>query len=223
MRPVVKGAIPLDINNTPKVFTDHKQAKRDLIGRIGSYCSYCERKISSNLAIEHVKPKGINPALRLVWDNFLLACTNCNSTKGSANLNLVHYYWPDQHNTFIAFEYRNTGFLSPSKNPIVDSIIAKNTIELTGINVIDISDEASDTRWEERLETWFLAEEELFDFENSTRGNNEIQGIIRTAIGHGFWSIWMKVFENHVDVQDALIAAFTGTFTECRTTNIDRG
>jgi hypothetical protein len=40
MRPVVRG------ENT-KIFKDYKDARRDLIEKLGEYCSYCEMRIPS--------------------------------------------------------------------------------------------------------------------------------------------------------------------------------
>ena len=42
MRPVDKGA-------APAVYTHYKNARVDLIGRLGDYCSYCERQIETHL------------------------------------------------------------------------------------------------------------------------------------------------------------------------------
>ena len=35
----------------------YAQAKPDLINRMGHYCSFCERRISTNFAVEHIQPK----------------------------------------------------------------------------------------------------------------------------------------------------------------------
>jgi hypothetical protein len=45
-------------------------------------------RLEASLAVEHVlpkKPEGVTEIIKsreLDWENFLLACTNCNSTKG---------------------------------------------------------------------------------------------------------------------------------------------
>ncbi|NOQ13247.1 MAG: HNH endonuclease, partial [Methyloprofundus sp.] len=62
MRPVRRGASP-----KAEDYEDYSDAKTDLISRISSgqfkerhiaaYCSYCERKIDTNLAVEHIEPK----------------------------------------------------------------------------------------------------------------------------------------------------------------------
>src|SRR5262249_47194342 len=47
------------------------------------YCSYCTSPIFSHLHIEHVLPKSTFPSGTLVWTNFLLSCSSCNSAKGN--------------------------------------------------------------------------------------------------------------------------------------------
>ena len=42
MRPIERGEIPTDAQGQPKVFRQYKHARRDLIDRLGEYCSYCE-------------------------------------------------------------------------------------------------------------------------------------------------------------------------------------
>ena len=76
MRPAVRG------ENT-KVFKVHKDARKDLIDRLGQYCSYCEMLIPSSLDVEHILPQSLFRDEKTNWENFCLACTNCNSTKKS--------------------------------------------------------------------------------------------------------------------------------------------
>jgi hypothetical protein len=63
--------------------TYYGKARRQLIQNIGQYCSYCEIPLATNLAIEHMLPKSNFPLMALVWDNFLLACSLCNSYKNN--------------------------------------------------------------------------------------------------------------------------------------------
>jgi uncharacterized protein (TIGR02646 family) len=105
---------PRDPNtNTNKAYKVYKTARRDLIDRLGEYCSYCETRLNASLAVEHVQPKIHHPYLELDWNNFLLACTNCNSTKGSKDVIFDDYYWVDIHNTFMAFQYLEGGKVVP--------------------------------------------------------------------------------------------------------------
>ena len=86
MRPVLRGSRPVDDNGNEKLLREHKKARPDLIARIGQYCSYCEMKLDATLDVEHVQPKKHHPDLRLEWNNFLLACKNCNSTKSDKDV-----------------------------------------------------------------------------------------------------------------------------------------
>ncbi|MBR2895306.1 MAG: hypothetical protein IKC03_06580, partial [Oscillospiraceae bacterium] len=40
-------------------------------------------------------------------------------------------------------------------------------------------------------------------------------GIIRTAIANGFFSVWMEVFSDEAEICQALIRAFPGTAGDC--------
>jgi uncharacterized protein (TIGR02646 family) len=223
MRPINRGLPPLDDQGKITTYSNYRLARRDLIDKLGPYCSYCERKISASLAVEHVVPKVHHPGGLLKWSNFLLACVNCNSTKGHEDINIDDYLWPDTHNTHVAFNYLSSGFLAPKVQlPAPYKVRAKKTISLVGLNVKNITPLASDTRWENRIEAWNIAKEELKDFEASPQTITEVNGIVRIAQGYGFWSVWMKVFEHYPLVQDHLILAFPGTFVQCRTTDINR-
>ena len=94
-------------------YANYAAALPDLEQRLGRHCSYCERYIATNLAIEHVQPKSLVPALALTWSNFLLACVNCNSCKGDTPVTVADYLWPDSDNTLRAFEYRAGGVVAP--------------------------------------------------------------------------------------------------------------
>lgn len=102
MRSVEKGPSP-----QPE-YKPYQTAKRDLFTAIGGYCSYCERNIEHMGAVEHVQPKSAVPALAAKWENFLLGCVNCNSTKGSTVINDSNrsaYVFPDTDDTFALIEY----------------------------------------------------------------------------------------------------------------------
>ena len=134
MRPIIKGEHPSESGQT-KLFKEYQQARKDLIDRLGQYCSYCEMKLDASLAVEHVQPKSLYPALERQWNNFLLACTNCNSTKGSQDIILSDYYWPDEDNTFRAFTYLQGGLVRP--HPQLNNqekFKAEATLKLTGLD-----------------------------------------------------------------------------------------
>ena len=143
LRPVRRG-------NSPQAndYEDYKDAKTDLISRIGSgwlngrqiaaYCSFCERKVDTMLAVEHIEPKDGpfgKPALIGRWSNFLLACVNCNSTKSAKQVVFADLYLPDRDNTFTAFQYLVDGNIIP--HPTLNTHqknIAQSTLALVGLD-----------------------------------------------------------------------------------------
>jgi 5-methylcytosine-specific restriction endonuclease McrA len=102
MRPVRRGLSPLSLD-----YADYQNAKPDLVARLGPYCSFCERPVFTQLAVEHIQPKGLPQYAPLIgrWTNFLLACVNCNSTKKVKNVVLADVLLPDRDNTSAVFCY----------------------------------------------------------------------------------------------------------------------
>ena len=93
MRPIRRGTSPCEAD-----FANYRDALPDLVSRFGRYCSYCERLIPVQLAVEHIQPKGL-PAYQALegrWENFLLACVNCNSTKKDKDVVLSDVLLPDR-------------------------------------------------------------------------------------------------------------------------------
>ena len=222
MRPVVRGEIPKNKNGTDKVFSAYENARRDLIDRMGEYCSYCNMHLDSSLAVEHVQPKDSNPELKLSWDNFLLACTNCNSTKGKKDVNKKNidtFFWADVHNTHIPFVYEPNGRVSiNSKLTKDEKKKAQNTLDLVGLQKYPNTQNASDRRWKNRKEAYEQAIEHLEDLEQATlKGAREllIKTLVTAAYNKGFFSVWFEVYKDHDDVKKALIERFTGTCVEC--------
>jgi 5-methylcytosine-specific restriction endonuclease McrA len=86
MRGVDKGNVHASEGEVAFAFLRYSDAKPYLEKRIGRYCSYCERFIPVSLAVEHKLPKSIHPDLEWRWENFLLACANCNSAKKDKNV-----------------------------------------------------------------------------------------------------------------------------------------
>ena len=95
MRPVARLTL-FDAHGNLKSFSTYQEARPDLILAFGEYCSYCEMHLDASLAVEHVQPKDLNPGLALSWSNFLLGCTNCNSTKSNKAPGLANCFWPDR-------------------------------------------------------------------------------------------------------------------------------
>lgn len=215
MRPVRRDASPRTTD-----FQDYKKAKPFLISRLGNYCSYCERPIVTMLAVEHIQPKADNryPALIGRWENFLLACTNCNSTKLDKDVILLEVLLPDRDNTFAAFSYSADGKVEARSgmSPVV-IIMAERTLGLVGLNK-PISEEIDENgkmvaidRVSQRMEAWMIAEDSKNDVGEDPASQAIRRCVIRTAVSTGFFSIWMKVFDGDVDIQRRLVNAFPGT------------
>ena len=216
MRPVVRGDIPTDSTGNPVAYADYKDARDDLIGRVGDYCSYCEVALHSQVDVEHVLPKSLNPAHALEWSNFLLACTNCNSIKGNTPVDLVDFYWPDQDNTLRAFVYEPDKPPQILDGPHIDPDKARRTLDLTGIDRIPGHPRFSDRdrRWLKRFEAWSVARQAAAFIQ--TADSAEMRSLaIEVALGRGFWSVWFAVFRADIDMCQRLIQAFRGTSADC--------
>jgi uncharacterized protein (TIGR02646 family) len=213
MRPIIKGEHPSE-SGQPKLFKEYQEARGDLIDRLGQYCSYCEMKLDASLAVEHVQPKSLYPALERQWNNFLLACTNCNSTKGTQDVILSDYYWPDEDNTFRAFTYLQGGLVRPNSQ-LNNQEKIKATLKLTGLDKPFINDpKVSDRRLPNRRETWDIATRSL----NRLRKSDTLlmrEQVAEHAVSQGYWSVWMTVFKDDPDMLRRFIEAFPGTCQDC--------
>ena len=222
MRPVIRGNWPKKSDNTEIKFKEYAKARGELINRLGEFCSYCEMHLDTSLAVEHVQPKKPDGAIavrtdrELDWHNFLLACTNCNSTKGKTDVAIDDYYWPDRDNTFRALQYSVGGIIEPAAHLSNDEKKrAEAIMKLTGLGKQPLNDsEASDRRWLNRKEAWDIADRA----KQRLLRNNTLdfkEQILDTAKANGFWSIWMTVFKDNLDMLQGLIDTFPGTCHEC--------
>lgn len=225
MRPIKRGISPVTGN-----YNNYEDAKTELISRIGSgwihnehiasYCSYCERKIDTNLAVEHIEPKGGNygkPQLSGTWSNFLLACVNCNSTKGSKEVIIDEILLPDRDNTFYAYEYKADGNIDPSINlSPLNKERAKNLLCLVGLDkksrttYDDNGNQIAQDRASQRIQVWGIAERALIKYNNNS---NQIikELIVENMLLSGFFSIWMTVFKNYPVMKKLFINSIRGT------------
>ena len=223
MRPVNRGKPPTDSNGNPRVFEDYKDASGLLCDRIGRYCSYCERNIKSSLAVEHICPKSLAPEKEREWDNFLLSCSNCNSTKSKKNVNdenIDDYFWPDRDNTYRAFVYREDGSVC------VNSELSKEnqkkserTLKLFGLDKTPNNGASSkDYRWIDRRETWKTAQKCLSDFHDVKKESPQLVQRFRELIleaAQDCFSIWLTVFADELEICNLLVEKFTGTAKDC--------
>jgi len=214
MRPVDKGV-------APNAYTTYQDAAGDLQSQLGDFCSYCERQIETNLAIEHIQPKSLVPTLQTSWANFLLACVHCNSCKSDTPINLPDFLWPDCDNTLRAIKYSRGGIVSVDPNlPAPIQVKAKATIELTGLDKdpghlqVNRRPTDSDRRWKRRQEIWQLAEHNRNLLANND--SPEVRElIVQSAAGRGMFSIWWTVFDGDQDMRMRLRQAFLGTSPGC--------
>jgi uncharacterized protein (TIGR02646 family) len=215
MRPIRRGSSPRQGD-----FTNYRDALPDLAGRLGMYCSYCERRIHTQLAVEHIQPKALPAyqALQGRWENFLLACVNCNSCKGDQPVALQDVLLPDRDNTLGAYLYCAGGEIQvASQLSARAQQLARSTLALVGLNrpSQDIADAngrliALD-RVTQRMEAWLVAgrARELL---TAHPGTVEVaECVVRLAQATGFFSIWMQVFQAEPDMRRRLIDAFPGT------------
>lgn len=217
MRPVQRGECPQDHNGQEIKFAEYQQARRELIQRMGEYCSYCEMHLDASLAVEHVQPKkppgatAAMPERELDWGNFLLACTNCNSSKGDTDVVLADYLWPDRDDTFRALRYSEGGVVDSA--PGMHKARADLLIDLVGLRKQPDTAEASDRRWMNRREAWDLAvraKDRLAKCPTEFTDDMREQ-IVDTAHAKGFWSVWMTVFADDPAMRNRLLHALPGT------------
>lgn len=208
MRPVSKGS-------APSTYSNYKDAKADLVDRIGEYCSYCERQIETHLAVEHVIPQTQRPSSANKWRNFVLSCVNCNSCKLATPVKLSDHLWPHRDNTLRAFEYRVGGIVSA--HGILNGALsakATATIRLVGLDkqpgLAGREPTNADKRWLKRQQTWALAQRKRTDLQaNDTSALRD--AIVDIAVSRGVFSIWWTVFDGDADMRRRLRLAFVGT------------
>uniref|UniRef100_Q3AQ71 HNH domain-containing protein n=1 Tax=Chlorobium chlorochromatii (strain CaD3) TaxID=340177 RepID=Q3AQ71_CHLCH len=224
MRPIRRGTSPIAGD-----YQDYDKAKPELISRLGSYCSYCERRIATQLSVEHIQPKALPKYAHFEgrWTNFLLSCVNCNSTKYTKDFLFTDVLLPDRDNTFAAFTYLSDGTVQPSILASEKGLqaVAQKTLELTGlhkeaINTPDINGkQVALDRVSQRQEVWAIAERQKSLIRTNPNNLGFRECVIDNALANGFFSVWMTVFEDDTDILSRLIAAFpstknSGCFTE---------
>jgi uncharacterized protein (TIGR02646 family) len=223
MRPVFRGPVP-ELNGNPKTVNDYKDWRQDLIDRIGKYCSYCNMTLNDSPQVEHVTARDINPALRLDWDNMVLACGPCNRAKSNLPCPTSTHYLPDFHNTHLAFDYVVVDHPSRSSQkaciPVPNATLspiqrqkAQNTIDLCKLNVLTNTPRATDLRWKYRFDAFLIAQiwrDNWDDWGNSV-ATNFIELLLTAALEKGFFSVWFHAFRDVAEVKKALIEGFPNT------------
>lgn len=224
MRPASKG-------NSPIVgdYADYRDAFPELQSRIGPYCSYCERRIPTNLAVEHIQPKNdeLYPELKGKWINYLLGCVNCNSTKLNKDVVLSDIFLPDRDNTFYAFDYTEDGKISVASHlSPANKRMAETLRKLVGLEkrLSEVLDEngliVAIDRVSQRMEAWLIALESKAELEDSPTEGMRRQ-VVRTAVAQGYFSVWMKVFEDDPEMRRRFVEdGFPGTARDCFDANM---
>lgn len=218
MRPVEKGSSPV------AAFSAYQDAVGYLQQRLGRYCSYCERRLETNLAVEHVRPKSKARSLELTWGNFLVACPNCNSCKGDTDIVLSEYLWPDLDNTLRALRYTQGGVVQVDASiPAPLLVKAHATRGLVGLDREPGSrtlPTESDLRWNRRREAWSKA---TIARDRLAKGDSVAlrEQIADTAQETGMFSIWWEVFSADPDMRRRFRQAFTGTCAQSFDPNED--
>jgi uncharacterized protein (TIGR02646 family) len=215
MRPVRRGASPQATD-----FSDYTDAKPFLVSRLGHFCSYCERRVATNLAVEHIQPKGLPAyaALSGRWENFLLGCVNCNSTKGDKDVVFIDVLMPDRDNTATAFDYladgtiKTSALLSPALQAVADALLTLVGLDKPiAVYIDENGKQVALDRVAQRLEVWGIAQEALRDVVANPGVEAVRRLAVSSALGHGFFSIWMTVFAADADMRNRFIDAFAGT------------
>lgn len=206
---------PVDRGPAPAAYAKYQDAGPDLQARLGDYCSYCERQIETNLAVEHVQPKSRVPALRTEWDELPSGMRELQLQQGQYTDQLVDYFWPDADNTLRAFEYLRGGMLQPAA-ALTPHLAAKAqaTISLVGLDRYPggpgQAPAAADQRWLRRQQAWEKAERSRAIL--AGQDTDEVRElIVNVATGRGEFSIWWTVFAADSDMRRRLREAFVGT------------
>ncbi len=221
MRPIRRGTSPQAGD-----FKNYKAAFPHLLSRLGFFCSYCERYLSTGLEVEHLQHKDPNdgfPELVGRWENFLLSCKNCNSTKNTKIVHPSSFLLPDRDNTFFAFQYKPDGTIDVATGlPPNLAALAENTLRLVGLQkpAHEQMDEQSQRvyidRVSQRMQAWGQAQMAYEDLIAEPDNMALRRTITSLALKTGFFSVWMSVFANHILMQLEFMAAFTGTLeSEC--------
>jgi uncharacterized protein (TIGR02646 family) len=216
MRPIRRDASPRAAD-----YLDYAEAKVELVARLGPYCSYCERRVATQLSVEHIQPKALAAYANLAgrWENFLLACVNCNSTKSDKDVVLADVLLPDRDNTFAAFEYARDGTVAPSAmaNLVGLQAVANSTLCLAGLEkaamtTLDANGrQVALDRVSQRKEVWLEAESARDDVAAKPWDITLREYVVKLAVTTGFFSVWMTVFSDDPDMRIYLINAFPGT------------
>ena len=216
MRPVTKGEAPV------KKFKNYQEMEPLLEERIGAYCSFCEIPISHVPEVEHKEAKA-RGGDEMAWDNLLLSCKYCNTRKGTivAKGDKEKYIWPDENDTFHAFSY--DGMLPELNEEYLQNLgeearqKAKNLFCLVQLDNVPKSPAVKDRRYTVRNEAHNYALDSKRGWDKVKETSEReiyLRQIEMLAKASGFFSVWMNVFKDDMEVKRILVNAFKGTREE---------
>lgn len=173
------------------------------------------------MAVEHIRHKKNNGHLKREWDNFLLACHSCNSNKGTkidTQADVDAHLWPHLDRTFDAFDYYDGQVKIVQLADATLAARAQNTADMVALLrrpgsgfSAEQARLGSDSRWEKRIAAWRIACVSCANLAQLDKPEMRDQ-IVATARGTGFWSVWMTVFHDDMDMQRRFCTeAFAGT------------
>ena len=216
MRPVNKGEAP------DKKFKDYWELEPYLEKRIGTYCSFCELRLSHVPEVEHKEAKA-RGGDKLKWENLLLSCKYCNTRKGTKvkRGDKDKYLWPDEDDTFHAFSYDteipqlNETYLESKGTTVKQK--AENLFRLVKLDNNPSSPKEKDRRYMKRNEarnSALMSMEGWDRIKHSPDKSDYLKMIGISAKESGFFSVWMNVFKDDLEVKEMLIKVFPGTREE---------
>lgn len=157
------------------------------------------------------------------WDNLLLSCKYCNTRKGTivAKGEKDKYLWPDEDDTFHVYLYSSDipelaeKYLSDKESTMREK--AAKLFELIKLNNIPITPSDKDRRYRERSEARNCAIESKKGLQHITSIEDRqlyLKRIEMLARSTGFFSTWMSIFNDDIEVKEILISAFKETKVE---------
>ncbi len=226
MRPINKGDKP----NTR--VGQYREYYKLLVSQIGNYCSYCERPLpDSELNVEHIRPKSTNKEYELCWDNLLLSCFTCNTRKDHCesaikdvnDLNYDEYAFPHIYDTYHLIDYPSPTYM-PEFSANGDRKYQSQVEKLLHLIQLDNADNMTEAQLLDENEISkfriFAGQEaaelkkDLGKVYNEEKLEATKKKIKREIEKLGFWSIWMKAFEDVAPIKAYLLSLIPGTEVE---------
>lgn len=219
MRPIIKTT-KLDSNGSPLEYKAWTDAKPELVGETGEFCAYCGKQVNRvDLQVDHVYGKRTKDTngnlkydhLKYRWDNFLLSCINCNTTKGKKDVAVLQPFLPHINNLLHFIEVINGGTVQIKQTVTgVELLRTLAFIDLVGLDRKpgdpDFSDK--DDRWDCRLKVYDIATRQRVKY-CAVPQTTDIENIVDLASSNGQFAIWYCTFIGIDPVIDALINGIT--------------